>query len=775
MSAKRTQLILILAGAALGPLCAVIPIAAQVGNSSMPAATPQRLTRDDVDVLLRQARAAIQQGSLDQADELVKRAEDARAHYPFFHMGPTPTSVRRELNRARRVQPSKGQASAPSTRNGPGLFAGANRTSDGTATDPFLQRDQRGTQQTAANSVYVGQQNLAGAPRGDLSRMSPGALQNPPPVAVAGQDVANPFLPRNGGASMPARYDAQAENGYPVANTVWDDGGDAAMGGSPANVGLGDAMSPEDAPWTLPDAPLPRGMHYSQIVADSSTELTPTKRGASTNDLGPAAASRQPPNQQSPKQRVLSHLTAARSALEAGDIDLAENLTRSASALGVPESQFLPDEDRPSLVAWEIERARQNQGGVQTDTGRLPAADRGYATQLSQASAEELPLLAPAQRDTPATDVGSGDRLAALPEPLALPPESPATSSGSSDRLVSPASDATALLEAGETALARHDRQSALELFAQAHSKRGMLAQADQQKLQDRLQMLAAEPTDTTVTPDDLAIPPQQGLQNVLPPAAIAPDADPIPPIENSPPDEMTPPVESAPSNLESTSENEQVLATQLSAEVGKRQSEAQRLLEKDPERAVVILRKAQELVNQSKLSESSRRELLSRIDITLKRTEAYIADHRAEIDLDQRNEQVLGEVERRRELNLKVQQKTAELVNEFNRLRDEQRYSEAEIIAKRLIELSPDDPVAQQVYQTAKFIRREMMNRSLADRKEISYWEQLNAVEESALNPVAEDGKELAYNHKTWDAFVKNRKGFARSARTAHRTRVRD
>ena len=42
--------------------------------------------------------------------------------------------------------------------------------------------------------------------------MSPGAPQNPPPVAVAGQDLANPFLPQIGGAPMPARYDAQAEN-----------------------------------------------------------------------------------------------------------------------------------------------------------------------------------------------------------------------------------------------------------------------------------------------------------------------------------------------------------------------------------------------------------------------------------------------------------------------------------------------------------------------------------------------------------------------------------
>ena len=225
--------------------------------------------------------------------------------------------------------------------------------------------------------------------------MSPGAVQNLPPVAVAGQDVANPFLPQHGGAPMPARYDAQAENGYPVANTVWDDRGAAAMGGPQANLGPGDAMSPEDAPWTLPDAPLPRGMHYSQVVEDSSPELTPPRRAASTNDLGLADPSRQSPNQQSPKQRVLSHLTAARSALEAGDIDLAENLARSASALGVPESQFLPDEDRPSLVAWEIERARQRQGGVQTATGRLPAADRGYATQLSQASAEEPALVGP--------------------------------------------------------------------------------------------------------------------------------------------------------------------------------------------------------------------------------------------------------------------------------------------------------------------------------------------------------------------------------------------
>jgi general secretion pathway protein D len=82
------------------------------------------------------------------------------------------------------------------------------------------------------------------------------------------------------------------------------------------------------------------------------------------------------------------------------------------------------------------------------------------------------------------------------------------------------------------------------------------------------------------------------------------------------------------------------------------------------------------------------------------------------------------------------------------------------EIIARRLIELAPEDPVAQQTWQNAKFIRREMINRQLAGGKEESVWEQLNAVEQSSLNPVAADGHELEFNQRHWDQFVKGRKG---------------
>jgi hypothetical protein len=212
LSAKRTHLILVVAGVAVGALCDVEPITAQVTGSSTQAAAPQPLTRDDVDVLLRQARSAIAQGNLDEADALVKRAEDTRAHYPFFHMGPTPTSVRRELNRARRVQPSSGKSATRGTRNGLGLFGGANRAPQSAATDPFLQRDPVGAHQTIAPSVYGGQSDSTEMPGGDISQLTPAVRQSMPPVPVAGQDVVNPYLAQNGGAPMRARYDAQSEN-----------------------------------------------------------------------------------------------------------------------------------------------------------------------------------------------------------------------------------------------------------------------------------------------------------------------------------------------------------------------------------------------------------------------------------------------------------------------------------------------------------------------------------------------------------------------------------
>jgi general secretion pathway protein D len=756
LTAKQIRFIVLVAVAPLAALSvaqnsiAASPAATnRAGSPSADATARQPLARADVDLLLRQARSAIQQGQLEQAETLLSRAESSRIHYSLFYTGPTPTSVRRELNRAKRSQRpgDKFRGAAEANQKGPA------------SADPFLARNQAARDDAAATQAPTAQAQPANL----AAESMPTRLPAPDAIAdarPAASQVENPFAgpqASSGIQAAPDRYDVR-----PASATA-----------DQTAMSLADAAA-KDTAWPISSAPAPPVLPTLSTKIDASGGLA----GRSANPFT-AGVNRTPAPEPSKKQ-ALAHLQAARAALKSGDIELAAKLGRAAGEVGVPESQFLPDEDRPSLLAWDIERARRNEAAPQP----APAANAAPANPVASASPYEVPLetatnsepafpAMQAQATVSEASQNGAERWAALPDPLALPTESsaprglsaPVGDLGQPYQEAPPAiaqagpqqgppSQATQLLEAGEAALEHHDRDAARELFGQAHTLREQLSAVDAERLQDRLQMLAAQPVDTTITPrQGSEAPPQFVAQNLTPPV------DPPMTIEGAEAQGSAAEEAEPSSLLDATDENQKVLARQLSTEVGKRQSEAQRLRDEDPERALTILREAQQMVEQSKLPESTRRELLSRIEITVGKTQKYIDDNRAEIELEQRNEAVLSEVDRRREVKLKVQQKTAELVDEFNRLRDEQRYAEMEIVSMRLMEIAPDDPVTIQLRQQAKFIRRTMMNNELMDEKDSSIWTQLDAVERAAINPVAEDGMEMHFA-KEWPDLVKDRKG---------------
>jgi general secretion pathway protein D len=742
--------ILLVALAPLVPLSvtpsanAAIPAASnQAGAQAADAAAQKPLSRADIDLLLRQARSAIQQGQLEQAESLLSRAEAARIHYSLFYTGPTPNSVRRELNRAQRSQRSGGNLQGSNQLNG----------SPEGAADPFLARSQAAQQDAPAAAANAGLQTASAEIGAEGSRPTIPAsatLENSRPYS---QQPANPFArPQAIGGSQTESFDGQ--NMQPGGISA--DRPAAALSADAKNI-----------PWPLPSGqtppPLPALSSSQSAAGGSMPQLSPN---------APAGELISGLSGESAKKQALAHLGAARAALKSGDIQMAEKLNRAASAVGVPESQFLPDEDRPSLLAWDIARTRQNGPGLPSAGAISPRAASPYEMPLGAPTGGEPQFpTTPAQATLSESGTAGQERWAALPEPLALPDDSAGgNSAGRPDdsglaQQQAPAftgneqqgapNQATQLLQAGEEALERHDRQSALQLFSQAHSLREQLDEPDQQRLQDRLQMLAAEPIDTTINPARAGeTTPEFVAQNLSTPADEAAASD--------DPDNAVIAAEepiSSSSLLDATGETQQVLARQISAEVFKRQSEAIRVRETDPQRALTILVEARQLVEDSKLAENSQKQLLGQIERVQKQTQAYIDDHKSEIDLDQQNQAVLDEVQRRRDVKLKVQQKTAEMVDEFNRLRDEQRYAEMEIVARRLHELAPEDPVSVQILQQAKFIRRTMMNDDLMDRKDSSFWDQLNDVEESAINPVAKSGSELVYDAQKWE-LLKDRKG---------------
>ncbi len=222
----------------------------------------------------------------------------------------------------------------------------------------------------------------------------------------------------------------------------------------------------------------------------------------------------------------------------------------------------------------------------------------------------------------------------------------------------------------------------------------------------------------------------------------------------------VTPVTPETDGNLAAADSAQQVLARQLSADVGRIQTESRKTREKDPKESLRMLEEIQDEVTKSQLKEEFKRQLLRRVQLTIGETEQYIQEHRSDLELDERNREILAEIDRRSQLKLDMQAKIAELVNEYNKLRDDQRFHEMEQVAMRLQEIAPDEPVVQQVLLNAKFIRREFINSDIASRKEGAYWQAMIDVNESSVH-TTHDGQEVVYpDAKQWEQFGKTRGG---------------
>lgn len=765
LSTNRTRTVLLITLAQVATLAACRELRAQTAAAESAAASqaqgPSRpaaqkpISREDAELMLREAHSLIEQGRLEDADKIITRVEAAHVQFPLIHTGPTVSGMRKELERAQRLRAASRSLSHDPSNSGSRYlpFSRSSNSQTAQAQDPFAARTGNSTAGMANGNrlppISAPQSQPSASAMADR-RLDNGASTSSPTSITfdspAGpRSINNPFAGTNSPAGLntntlagaPATPDASL--GYPAAHAANDPYSSSASNSAssnslsnPSNPSGTDAAN-ENRSWDLPTAPLPRGASDRQISGSSG--LMPPKRTATDK---PATAN-------SAKQQAQQQLASARKALQAGDLDLAERLTQAANALGVPESQYLPDEDRPSLVAWDIAQAKRKSERTNPAINRLPAtAPRIDAEQQSQPKSDLAPYRDGARQSVTPTDYRDDQK----------PNQQPVTPIG-----VSPAARNRPVLDAPSIRTGDEGPQMLAALPAGAANRparpnAGVVA-ADELPLP-----LVAAPGSTAASDNGDSNGSSAAVTNsavAADPAATEPRAtDTLPaPLKPQP---ASPPARK--SLIDSADEAQQVLIRKLDKEVLTRQSEAVRLREKDSERALATLREAQQMVNESKLPESTKRELLSRIDKTLHDTQEYAKAHGAQQQLEKQNAAVEASVDHDREMKIKRQQKIADMVNEYNQLNHEQRYAEAEIVARRLNELAPEDPIAKQVWTESKLLRRERMNEQLADAKDESFWTQLDSVERSAINPVAKDGEEIKYDQKKWSDLVAKRKG---------------
>jgi len=676
------------------------------------------------------------ENDLKSAETLVAQAEAMGVEYGALYRGDTPKKARRDLER--KLKAAGNSPSRPSQLFSP-LGLGKTRAP---ATDPFAAQNGGSTaamgpdaKSVAKSHVFKGRQELA---KGNLAAAAHWYRQAAAVPASFSENEDSPIrlaseIRRRGGRlDVAAESTGMAPSGdvtplppidqaSPLKPSAF--GGESLASRLPAgNPGSAHAARTESsrllfaARRALAEGDVRRATSMVQQakalpVEYGPTDDSPSKVQSVTRAYGDLIAQQtQRGNTEayrSQHARIL--MEQAEGLLHYRDWDKAEHLATLAARQGV---NFGPYQANPADLLRRIAAARRQDrisvstantpGGqhVVPATGSLDTDPRAAHAVYNQANDPTRNVLANTQQPTPvAAPLGPNSRM---PTP-AIPTQDGGVGAAGPGM-------GQALFQQGEAALTAHDTTRAMGFFRQAHAYKNQLDPLTAQRLQDRLQMLGS---------------------------AVA-----------SPP---------APSMLDEAAQGQRRLFQQVAMDVAHQEGEAKAMRQTDPKAALALLGATRQKVETAGLESTAEQRMLERIDRNIAETEQYLEENRARIDLEEQGRRTRDEIERDQQMRLDTQEKVALLTDEFNRLIDEERFAEAEVVAKRAAELDPENPVTVQLLKTVRLTRHHFANLDLRADREEGFWRQLDAVEKSAIPFDDMD----PYNHgdvREWNALTKRR-----------------
>ncbi|MBU4272492.1 MAG: hypothetical protein KKA28_11585 [Planctomycetes bacterium] len=720
--------------------------------------------------LLHRARQAMAENDLSAADALISKAEALDVRYGRFYMGDTPQKARRDLERTRNsagalpIKPSK-------------LFSpfGLNKKKQAPSSDPFTGHAVEKSTPAAGAGKVTPLPTVESTQVRSPSAEGSSPMQPPPgrpyPITQPGENDArapgadrtangNPLREARlalavGDVRRAAEFVRQARamqvNYRPLDDTPekvetairkyselsgLDKSTEAYARAYARNLmEQADALarwSEYDEASRLADRAAGMRITYSPFeqkpqdllgrIAAARKQVAGRPIAAAASEPGFASASAPPANVATRRQAV-ELVRQAREAIAAGDLDRAESLARRADALRLPDSAFAPDEDRPGLVLLDLALLRQRGDSRVVPAGGecvVPAAgaegpDRNATHALYDTNNDPT-------RNVPAADqqptYPSDRRWAQNPgqyEPSPARPPAPPTPGAAAV----PQTPGMALFQQGENALKNHDATRAYEFFRQAAQYPNDLDPVTAQRLQDHLQLLSA------------------------PSRAGAPRAN------------------QALTMVDEAAMRQQLLYRRVAADLAHRESNARAMQNSDPNGALLLLEEARKKVESAGLDGTARDQLLRRVDRAVAETKQVIEKNRPQLDLAEKNKRVRQEVERGQRVKVEVQEKLAMLIDQFNRLMDEQRFDEAQVVAKRAAELDPENPVVVQVLLNAKLVNNLMRAKSIQSQKEEGFVDTLEQVDIASI-PFSGKNPMVFPDIKDWKDMIGRRKKFA-------------
>lgn len=394
------------------------------------------------------------------------------------------------------------------------------------------------------------------------------------------------------------------------------------------------------------------------------------------------------------KADALRLIAAGRAALDRGDVANAQRFASEAEALAVPESEFAPGEPRVWQLTLDVDSAARKAGVTKT-------VGQGFAPQPGMI--QQVGGVMPAG--------GNGNQSGQVVNSL--------FNADNDNTSVQPAQAATPVLggskgeslyREGLDALSSGNSARARELFVEAWKYEASMDLTTRNQLKEKLTLM------------------QPGR---LPAVQPNKDAAPLTAIQKA--------------DLE-TQELTRKVYRELSAEL----ASINDIQETKPMEALDRLQKLRMKVSQAKLDTATTSSMMTMVDRAISDQKQYVEANRSQIDLDLANAAVEAEMANDAVNKQRVDDEIASLVETFNDLMEQRRYPEAEVVAKKVSELSPGSSIAKSMFHTSRMGTRLMINEDIAAEKEDNFNRSLLEVDRAgiAMDPTNDY---LLPDAKTW------------------------
>jgi type II secretory pathway component GspD/PulD (secretin) len=416
------------------------------------------------------------------------------------------------------------------------------------------------------------------------------------------------------------------------------------------------------------------------------------------------------------RQKAQTLLAEARVDLQNGRIKLASRKADEADQLDVAYTLM---EDRPELVRKAIKRLGTKPKLKTLGTGTFstgssnPFETKNFASTANSeavAQAPPGPFFPPAAKvqDDPFQPIPKAGTTAATPSGTG---GNPFESSGSDrdqpdyDRNVTQSTNlsATELYNLGLRQLREKDNESAYNSFLQAYQSGQDLDLYRKQQLQDFLRDLAPRRNQNVKLLGNVVGGPSIGRDRKLGP-------------------------------LEAVATQQAIQFDRLRTEALNAIFQAERGKERNPNRSIELLDQALASVEESVLDKKITAPIVRQLISSRASIESYKKQRAPNMALRERNNRVRRQIEQDMEHQLRLEQEFAEMVDEFNELFKQQRYAEAEVIAKQAKQLDPENPVGVTMFWKSRIARRAYRNEDLKLRAEEGFLEQLHSAEEAKI-----------------------------------------